>query len=98
MKTISFAVLGLLISGIAQAETLTLSGSDITEWKAVQARVESRDMVPARARIGGIIEELNDQRGRSGHGRPALGLVIDDKIAFQIAALDAQLAALARTT
>jgi RND family efflux transporter MFP subunit len=95
MKTIRFAVLGLLISGIAQAETLTLSGSDITEWKAVQARVESRDVVPARARIGGIIEELSISEGDLVTEGQELGLVIDDKIAFQIAALDAQLAALA---
>lgn len=95
MKTLSLAALAMLLSSVAQAETLTLSASEITEWKAVQARVESRDVVPARARIGGIIEQLSISEGDLVKAGQQLGLVRDDKIAFQIAALDAQLAALA---
>lgn len=95
MKTLSLAALVMLLSSVAQAETLTLSMSEITEWKAVQARVESRDVVPARARIGGIIEQLSISEGDLVKAGQQLGLVRDDKIAFQIAALDAQLAALA---
>ena len=95
MKNLSFALLVLASTGMAQAETLTLSPTDITEWKAVQARVESRDVVPARARIGGVIEELTISEGDLVTEGQQLGLVKDDKIAFQIAAQDAQLAALA---
>lgn len=95
MKTLSLAALAMLLSSVAQAETLTLSMSEITEWKAVQARVESRDVVPARARIGGIIKQLSISEGDLVTAGQQLGLVRDDKIAFQIAALDAQLAALA---
>ena len=94
MKTLSFALIMLVSSNMAQAETLTLQPTAITEWKAVQARVESRDVVPARARIGGVIEELSISEGDLVTAGQQLGLVKDDKIAFQIAAQDAQLAAL----
>jgi len=100
MKMLSFAVLviastGLAATSFAGAETVTLSPTEITEWKAVQARVESRDIVPARARIGGVIEELTISEGDLVTAGQQLGLVKDDKIAFQIAAVDAQLAAFA---
>ena len=95
MKMLSFALLLSVSATVAQAETLTLSPTQITEWKAVQARVESRDIVPARARIGGVIQELTISEGDLVTAGQQLGLVKDDKIAFQIAALDAQLAALA---
>lgn len=95
MKTRSLILAVLLLASGAEAETLSMSPTEITEWKAVQARVESRDIVPARARIGGVIEELMVSEGDLVTAGQILGLVIDDKIAFQIDALDAQLAALA---
>lgn len=94
MKTRSLILAVLLLANGAEAETLSISPTEITEWKAVQARVESRDIVPARARIGGVIEELMISEGDLVTAGQTLGLVIDDKIAFQIDALDAQLAAL----
>ncbi len=95
MKMLSLALLLSVSASMAQAETLTLSPTEITEWKAVQARVESRDIVPARARIGGVIEELTISEGDLVTAGQQLGLVKDEKIAFQIAALDAQLGAFA---
>lgn len=95
MKTRSLILAALLVTGGAHAETLSMSPTEITEWKAVQARVESRDVVPARARIGGVIEELVVSEGDLVTAGQKLAVVIDDKIAFQIDALDAQLAALA---
>ena len=95
MKILSFALLVFASTAMAQAETLTLAPTQITEWKAVQARVETRDVVPARARIGGVIEELTVSEGDLVTAGQQIGLVKDDKIAFQIAAQDAQLASLA---
>lgn len=95
MRTFIFVLAALLAASAAQAETLTLSPTEIIEWKAVQARVESRDVVPARARIGGVIEQLTISEGDLVTAGQQLGLIKDDKIAFQIAALDAQLAAFA---
>ena len=66
----------------------------MTEWKAVYGRVEARDTVPARARIGGIVVDLAVSEGDSVTEGQHLATVRDDKIAFQIAALDAQIRAL----
>jgi hypothetical protein len=63
MKMLSFALLVSVSASVAQAETLTLSPTEITEWKAVQARVESRDIVPARARDRRGDPGTDDQRG-----------------------------------
>jgi RND family efflux transporter MFP subunit len=93
MNILRLALIIFASASGAGAETLTLSPTQITEWKAVQARVESRDIVPARARIGGVIEELSISEGDLVTAGQRIGLVKDDKIAFQIAALDAQLAA-----
>ena len=83
------------MSGVpAAAGTLTLAPTPITEWKAVYGRVEARDTVPARARIGGIVADLAVSEGDSVTEGQHLATVRDDKIAFQIAALDAQMRAL----
>ncbi len=93
MRT-ALALASLLVSGSAFAGTLTLQPTEITEWKAVYGRVEARDTVPARARIGGIVVELAVSEGDSVKSGQKIAVVRDDKIAFQIAALDAQLRAL----
>ena len=64
MRT-ALALASLLVTGPALAGTLTLQPTEITEWKAVYGRVEARDNVPARARIGGIVVELVVSEGDS---------------------------------
>jgi RND family efflux transporter MFP subunit len=66
----------------------------VTEWKAVYGRVEARDTVPARARIGGLIVDLAVTEGEQVKEGQKIATVQDDKIAFQVASLDAQLRAL----
>jgi RND family efflux transporter MFP subunit len=77
------------------AETLVLAPQVVPEWKAVYGRVEARDLVPARARIGGTVVELLVTEGDSVAAGQRIALVRDDKLAFQIAAHDAELGALA---
>jgi len=84
----------LLACSPADAGTLTLAPTMVTEWKAVYGRVEARDTVPARARIGGVIVDLAVTEGELVKAGQKIATVQDDKIAFQIAALDAQLRAL----
>lgn len=93
MRT-ALALASLLAAGPAFAGTLTLQPTEITEWKAVYGRVEARDTVPARARIGGVVVELAVSEGDTVKAGQKIAVVRDDKIAFQIAALDAQLRAL----
>ncbi len=88
------AIIALLATGAASAGTLTLAPTQTTEWKAVYGRVEARDTVPARARVGGIVEDLAVTEGDTVTAGQHIATVRDEKIAFQIAALDAQLRAL----
>ena len=74
------------------AGTLTLAPTTVTEWKAVYGRVEARDTVPARARIGGLVVDLTVTEGELVKAGQKIATVQDDKIAFQVAALDAQIA------
>jgi len=83
-----------LAASPALAGTLTLAPTTVTEWKAVYGRVEARDTVPARARIGGLIVDLAVTEGELVKAGQKIATVQDDKIAFQVAALDAQLRAL----
>ncbi|MER8693100.1 efflux RND transporter periplasmic adaptor subunit [Mesorhizobium opportunistum] len=78
----------------ALAGTLTLAPTTVTEWKAVYGGVEARDTVPARARVGGLVVDLAITEGEPVKAGQKIATVQDDKIAFQVAALDAQLRAL----
>ncbi len=89
----SSILLVLLCVTPATAGTLTLSPSPITEWKAVYGTVQARDTVAARARIGGTVSALDVTEGDLVKAGQKIATVHDDKIAFQIAALDAQIRA-----
>ncbi len=65
----------------------------ITEWKAVYGQIETKDRIPARARIGGTLTELTVTEGDMVTAGQKIGVVLDQKIAFQLSALDAQLKA-----
>ncbi|WP_181707253.1 efflux RND transporter periplasmic adaptor subunit [Chthonobacter rhizosphaerae] len=84
----------LLASGPAAAGSVVVSPVTVPEWKAVYGRVEARDMVPARARIGGTLVSLDVAEGDTVTAGQRIGTVRDDKIEFQINALDARLRAL----
>src|SRR5574343_245013 len=79
----------------ARAETVVLAPVQVTDWKAVYGRIEARDRVPARARIGGVLVELLVTEGDAvAEGQP-LARLVDDKLAFQLSALEAQRAGVA---
>ena len=66
----------------------------IPEMKAVFGRVESRIVVPARARIGGVVEDVAVSEGDYVTKGDAIALVVDDKIALELKAADARFEAL----
>ncbi|MCL3881680.1 efflux RND transporter periplasmic adaptor subunit [Marivita sp. GX14005] len=76
-----------------QADTITVEPVELSEWKSVYGTVETRDRVPARARIGGTIDTLNVTEGDRVNADQQIALVEDDKFEFQLASLDAQLEA-----
>ncbi len=83
----------LLASTIpAFAETIKVEPQTVVEWKAVYGRVEARDTIAARARVGGIVVALSVSEGDEVKAGQKIATVRDDKIAFQIDALDAQIA------
>ncbi len=95
MNRASLLLLGLLVAGQPiTAETLTLSPVQTTDWKAVYGRIESRDRVPARARIGGTLVELTVTEGDVVTEGQPIATLIDDKLDFQISALQSQKASL----
>jgi RND family efflux transporter MFP subunit len=95
MHRAAFLILGLtLLAGPALSEIVTLAPTQVTEWKAVYGRIEARDRVPARARIGGTVVELSVSEGDLVTEGQTIAKIVDDKLSFQIDALDAQTAAL----
>lgn len=67
----------------------------VTEWKSVYGRVEAQSRLPARARLGGTLVALSVAEGDPVEAGAVLGEVVDEKLDFQIGALDARLQALA---
>ena len=84
----------LLLAGTANAETVKAEPVTITEWKAVYGTIEARNIVPARARLGGTVTQLSVTEGDVVKAGQKIATVEDEKLGFQIAALDAQIGAL----
>jgi RND family efflux transporter MFP subunit len=81
----------------ARAETpatLALAPQMVTDWKAVFGRIEARDRLPARARLGGTLVELSVSEGDMVAAGQVLGRIVDEKLVFQLAALRSQTEAL----
>lgn len=91
---LAFLAAALAAAAPAFADPIVLAPQPLAEWKAVYGRVEARDLVPARARIGGTVVELLVGEGDEVEAGARIAVVRDDKIDFQIAAFDAQLRAL----
>lgn len=89
------AALLLLIALPARAaETFEVAPVRASDEKAVFATVESVNVVPARARIGGSVAELKVDEGQQVERGQVIGAVGDEKLVLQLRALDAQIAAL----
>lgn len=82
------------VSQATFAADFLVRATTVVEMKAVFGEVESRTVVPARARIGGTIREIRISEGSEIKEGDVIGVVVDDKIALQLAAADAKIAAL----
>lgn len=85
------AIAGSAVPIGAGAAEFLVEPMTIVETKAVFGRVESRTIVPARARIGGTIRRIDVTEGDSVTEDQPIGLVVDDKIALQLDAADARI-------
>lgn len=89
--------IALTISVVAMAQgvpSFTVQQSSLTDEKAVFATVESPNVVPARARIGGTVASLSVHQGDTVTQGQAIATVGDEKLLLQIRSLDAQIAGL----
>ena len=88
-------VVAVAVNGVARAEaTFTVRLGDLTDEKAVFATVESPNVVPARARIGGTVASLAVHQGDVVTPGQVIAVVGDEKLLLQINSLDAQIAGL----
>ena len=86
----------LLVPFATAADTpYTAKIQTVTEWKSVYGRVEAQSRIPARARIGGTLVTLDVAEGDLVEAGALMGQIIDEKLDFQIGAIDAQSQALA---
>jgi RND family efflux transporter MFP subunit len=83
-----------LASTALPAEPFTVRPSLVADEKAVFATVESRNVVPARARIGGTVAALNVREGDRVTAGQVVAIIGDDKLVLQLKSLDAQIAGL----
>ena len=97
MRALVIAAIWIGTASLAPAmaeDTFVVVPQTVSDQKAVFATVESRHVVPARARIGGTVADLAVKEG----DRVELGQVVasvgDEKIALQMKSLDAQIAGL----
>ncbi len=87
--------LALLFTGSAAAQSVhVVQPAIVSDQKAVFATVESRRVVPARARIGGTVAELVVREGDTVDVGQVVARVGDEKLALHMRALDAQIAGL----
>jgi RND family efflux transporter MFP subunit len=95
MRALVIAALSLAVAQPAAAESIFIAKpAMLPDQKAVFATVESRRVVPARARIGGTVAELTVKEGDHVELGQVVATVGDEKIALQLKSLDAQIAGL----
>jgi RND family efflux transporter MFP subunit len=87
-------VLALLAQQALAQETFTVAPKQVADEKAVFATVESTNVVPARARIGGTVVSLAVKEGDSVKQDQVVATVGDEKLALQMKSLDAQISGL----
>jgi RND family efflux transporter MFP subunit len=95
--TRALLILAVFLSSIAAARaeaTFTVAVRPLADEKAVFATVESQNVVPARARIGGTIADLSVRDGDEVKQGQVIALVGDEKLQLQLRSLDAQIAGL----
>ncbi|MGQ7792133.1 efflux RND transporter periplasmic adaptor subunit [Faunimonas sp. B44] len=80
--------------GPAGAADVAATRYEIADMKAVYGRVEPRDLVPARARIGGTLVSVEVEEGSAVEAGAVLARVVDEKLALQMEATEARLRAL----
>ena len=93
LRVLMIAAMAVAAQGVS-AEGIELVPTQIAVEKSVYGEVEPRDLIPARARIGGTLVALGVSAGDRVSEGQSIGRVEDDKLNFRMDAIDAQLGAL----
>lgn len=88
------ASLFCLAAASVVAAELELKPTHLVDTKAVVGRIEARDVIPARPRIGGTLVRLSVSEGDRIVEGQSIATVIDDKLALQLRAAEARIGAL----
>jgi len=94
LRSVIVALVALGLHPVWAAGTFTVAASKTADEKAVFATVESANVVPARARIGGTVAALGVKDGDEVTQGQLLATVGDEKLVLQMKSLDAQIAGL----
>ncbi len=88
------AILALFAQRAMAQETFVVTPKTVADEKAVFATVESANVVPARARIGGTVADLAVKEGDGVKQGQVVATIGDEKLALQMKSLDAQISGL----
>lgn len=91
---VTLALLAAFVQQALAQETFVVASKMAADEKAVFATVESANVVPARARIGGTVVALAVKEGDAVKQGQVVATVGDEKLALQMKSLDAQIAGL----
>ena len=97
IRRINLTFAALLLSFFAlpaQSAEFPVKKQTIPDIKAMFGQVESRDVAPARTRIGGTIVSRKVDEGAQVKAGDVIATVADQKLALQAQSLDGQLDAL----
>jgi RND family efflux transporter MFP subunit len=89
----SLPVLLALVTGAAPAADFVVAPLAVPVMKSVFGQVQSRDVLSARARIGGTIAEITVKVGDQVAAGDVVATVVDPKLALKLDALDARIKA-----
>jgi len=87
MVRLSVLLLACLPHAVFAGE-LTVARRMVDDYKAVVATVEPGRLLTARARIGGIVEQLKIKEGQTVESGAEIALIADQKLQLQIRGLD----------
>jgi len=86
----ALALVAAMLPAGALAAEYVVAPLTIGVMKSVFGQVQSRDLVVARARIGGTISAIGVEEGDTVKAGQVIATVVDDKLALQLGALTAQ--------
>ncbi len=89
------SALAILGPGLALAASeQAVEQREITEWKAVFGRIEARDLIPARSRIGGTLVSVDVTEGSAVAEGEVIANIYDPKLDLQLDSVQGQIDAL----